>query len=307
MRVSPSVWIVVGAVALGMPVWSQSPAVRPAPAAPPAAAVSPMAPPTATPPPPIEGLVGELLVEMTLAGLTDAPTASPEAQAFLGQFRDKATLKTQLFLARDLSRQEVLSTDFTLPAGTVILHEAGSKFYVIADPKAQTYVVMDAEGILKALEGGIGIENSQYAAKATHTGEKRDIGGMPCRKTTLAVTYVSSVPFESDRVMVQQTNEIEVWHTPALVSRALLDHFFFKFQRDKTSTVQKVAATELGFPMELSMSITQGAGTKARSAGALRMFVSGIRHDKRLNSEMFRIPPAGYKKLERNPYFTVQR
>jgi hypothetical protein len=301
MRVSPSVWIAAAGVALGMPVWSQNPAPAPRPGA--AAASSPAAL-TPTPPPSVEGLVGELIVETSLPSMKDAP-ASPEAQALLGKLKDKATLKTQIFLAHDLSRQEVVSTDFMLPPGTVILHEAGSKFYVIADPKAQTYVVMDAEGIMKAIEGGIGIENSQYSAKATHTGEKKEIGGVACRKTILAVTYVSSIPFENDRVMVQQTNDIEVWHTPTLVSRALLDHFFFKFQRDKTSTVQKVAAIELGFPMELSMSITQGSGPRSRPAGALRMSIASIRKEKRLNAEIFRIPPAGYKKLDRNPYFTV--
>ena len=287
MRIPPSVCIAIATLGLGMPVWSQGPA-RPGY--------------VPTPPPKVEGLVGELLIEASVAGLEDAP-ASPEAHAFLGQLRDKATLRTQLYLAEDLSRQEVLSTDFALPAGTVILHEAGSKFYVLADPKAQTYVVMDAEGILKAFEGGVGIENSEYSAKASHTGEKKDIAGVSCRRSILAVTYVSSIPLEHDKVMVQQTNEMEIWHTPDFVSRAVFDHFFFKFQRDKTGTVQKVAARELGFPMDLSMTITQGRGPKARAVGALRMSVASIRREKRLDSELFRIPPSGYKKLERNPYF----
>ena len=311
MRVSPA-WIAAAAVALGMPVWSQSPPggaaparavapVRPRPAAVPT--LSPTEPPTPTPPPPVEGVVGELHMETTLAGLKDAPAASPEAQALLGVLRDKASLKTRLFIAQDLSRQEVVSTDFMLPPGTVILHEAGSRFYVIADPKAQTYVVMDVEGILKALEGGVGIENSEYKATVRHTSDRREVGGVPSRKSVVTVSYVSSIPFESEKVLVQQTNDIEVWHTPQFVSRALLDHFFFKFQRDKTGTVQKVVATELGFPMDLSMAITQGSGPKAKPAGSLRITLSDVRRERSLSSEMFRIPPAGFKKLDRNPYF----
>ena len=286
MRVSLSVWIGVAAVGLGMPVWSQAPAARPTPT-----------------PAPVDGYVAELTIESELAGLDGASGGSPEAQALLGQLRGKATLRTQLYIAQDLSRQEVLSTDFQLPAGTVIQHEAGSRFYVIADPKAQTYVVMDVEGILRALEGGIGIENSEYSAKVRHTGEKKVVAGVPSRQSILTVNYVSAIPFENEKVLVRQTNEIEVWHTSDFVSKALLDHFFFKFQRDKTGTVQKVVAAELGFPLEMAMSITQGSGAKVRTAGTLRMAVSGLRRDKKLSEALFRMPPAGFKKLDRNPYF----
>jgi hypothetical protein len=241
-------------------------------------------------------------METSLQGLQGAP-ASPEAQALLGQLRDKATLKAQMYLAQSLSRLEVLSPDFLLPAGTVIQHEAGSKFYVIADPKAQTYVVMDVEGILRALEGGIGIENSEYSAKVRHTGEKKTIAGVAARRSILTVSYVSSVPFENEKVMVRQTNDIEIWHTPEFVSAALSDHFFFKFERDKTGTVQKAVATDIGFPLEMSMTVTQGNGPKAHPAGTLHMAVGSLRRDRKLNSELFRMPPAGYRKLDRNPYF----
>jgi len=39
----------------------------------------------------------------------------------------------------------VLSTDFVLPAGTLVMHKAGDRYYVIADPKEKTYLVMDGK------------------------------------------------------------------------------------------------------------------------------------------------------------------
>ena len=286
-----------------VPTATRPPTPTPVPTVAPTPTVTPPQP-TSTPLPTyVEGYAGELQIETTLSGVKDAP-ASPEAQGLLGRMRDRAHVRTRLLLAQDMSRLEIVSPDFLLPAGTVLLHEAGSKFYVIADPKAQTYVIVDAEGILRALEGGIGIENSEYAAKVQHTTEKKVIGGVSCRRSTVSVTYVSSVPLESDRVLVQQTNDIQVWHTPDLVSRALLDHFFFKFQRDKTGTVQKLVSTELGFPMDLSMSVLEGTGKRATTpAGSLRVTVLEIHAEKKLDAEWFRLPPAGFKKLDRNPYF----
>ena len=274
----------------------------PRPAAP-AVTAAPTRPPV---PKTVDGYVGTLEMETSVSGMKEGGSTGPEAQAFLGQLRDKARLQTKIYLAQDLSRQEVVSTDFILPSGTVILHEAGAKFYCIADPKAQTYSVIDAEGIMKALEGGIGITNSEYSAKVTHTTEKKMVGNVSCRRSLVRVSYVSSIPFENDSLLVQQTNEIEVWHTPQYVSSALLDHFFFKFQRDRTGTVQKVVSSELGFPMELSMSIAQGSGNKATPAGALKITMSDVHLEKKLPSEAFQIPPAGYRKVERSP-FTVSR
>jgi hypothetical protein len=272
----------------------------PRPAAPAATAAAPTRTPVV--PKTVDGYVGTLEMETSVSGMKEGGSTGPEAQAFLGQLRDKARLQTKIYLAQDLSRQEVVSTDFILPAGTVILHEAGAKFYCIADPKAQTYSVIDAEGIMKALEGGIGITNSEYSAKVTHTTEKKMVGNVSCRRSVVRVSYVSSIPFENDNLLVQQTNEIEVWHTAQYVSSALLDHFFFKFQRDRTGTVQKVVSAELGFPMELSMSIAQGSGNKVAPAGALKMSLSDVHVEKRLPSELFAIPPAGYRKVERSPF-----
>ena len=134
------------------------------------------------------------------------------------------------------------------------MHKAGDKFYVIADPKAQTYVVMDSQALLEALEGSGGVVNTQYEARVQHTDQKKIIAGVSCRRSVVVVTYVSSIPLENDRVSVQQKNEIEVWHTSELVSSAALDHFFFKFQQDKTGVVQKTVSSEIGFPMEVNMS-----------------------------------------------------
>ena len=243
-------------------------------------------------------------METSLQGLQGAP-ASPEAQALLGQLRDKATLKAQMYLAQSLSRLEVLSPDFLLPAGTVIQHEAGSKFYVIADPKAQTYVVMDSQALLEALEGSGGVVNTQYEAKVEHTDARKLIAGVPCRKSIVVVTYVSSIPLENDRVSVQQKNEIEVWHTSELVSSAALDHFFFKFQQDKTGVVQKTVSSEIGFPMEVNMVVTQGTGKKSGAPGSLHMTVTEVGRAAHLDAALFSIPPAGYRRTDKNVYFAT--
>ena len=43
---------------------------------------------------------------------------------------------------------------------------------MIADPRTKTYAVMDAEPLLDALEGGVGIVNSQYTATVVHTDDE---------------------------------------------------------------------------------------------------------------------------------------
>ena len=107
------------------------------------------------------------------------------------------SLVTRVWIAQDLTRHEIVSTDFILPAGTVVLHRAGDKAYVIADPKTQTYAVTDAEPLLDAIEGGAGIEDSQYTATVAHTEEKRVISGQNCRKSIVTINYASAVPVET--------------------------------------------------------------------------------------------------------------
>lgn len=236
-----------------------------------------------------------------------APSAgAPEAEALVGKLRQQSQLVSKFSMAQDLSRQEILSTDFILPAGTLVMHKAGDRYYVIADPKAKTYMVMDAESLLNAFEGGAGIVNTAYDARIEHTAERKTIAGMPCKKSIVTVTYVSTIPFENDKVLVQQKNDVEVWHTSHLVSTSATEHFFFKFQRDRTGTVRKIVATELGFPMEINFVVTGAApGKKGPQVqpGSFHMLVTEVKVEKKLDSELFRIPPAGYKRIEKNPYF----
>jgi hypothetical protein len=253
----------------------------------------------------IQAYVLKLEIKALAPELKTPDKAPGEAEALMSRLRQQSQLTSRVLLSQDLSRQEIVSTDFILPAGTLVMHKAGDKYYAIADPKTQTFLAMDSEGLLTALEGGAGIANSKYEAKVQHTAERKTIAGYVCRKSIVKVTYVSSVPLENSSVLVQQQNDIEVWHTPDLVSAAAMEHFFFKFQRDKTGTVQKVLATELGFPMEVNFVVTQGAGTKKGPAvqpGSFHVAVSDVKVEK-VDAELFTIPPAGYKRIDKSPYF----
>jgi hypothetical protein len=263
--------------------------------------------PSPAPPPPVAGYVVTLEIHATAPQLETPASAAPEVRALGSHLKGTSSLTSRIWLAQDLSRQEVLSTDFVLPAGTLVMHKAGDRYYVIADPREKTYLVMDAEALLDVLEGGAGVINSQYEARVQNTDERKTIAGVPCRKSIVTVTYISSIPLENDRVAVQQRNDIEVWHTSMLVSSAAMDHFFFKFQRDRTGQVQKAVASEIGFPMEVNMLVTQGTGRRSAQAapGSLHMVVTEVRKDSRLDSEMFRIPPAGYRRIDKSPYFTA--
>jgi hypothetical protein len=255
----------------------------------------------------IEGYVVTADIEALAPEMKAPSKAAPEAQAVMGSLKTTAKLSSRFTLAQDLSRQEILSTDFLLPAGSVVMHKAGDRFYVIADPKQKTYVVMDAADLLTGLEGGAGIVNTQYQAKVVHTSERRDIAGYPCKKSILTVTYVSAIPFENDRILVQQQNDIEIWHTAHLVSSAAMDHFFFKFQQDKTGLCKKTVSEEIGFPMEIRFVVTQQGGKKADQVqpGSFHYLVSEVKQEKKLDAGIFTLPPPGYKKLERNPYFAA--
>ena len=261
-----------------------------------------------TPPPTVPGYIVTLKISALAPELKGSSNAAPEAQVLMGALHNVSSLESRAYLTQDLSRMEILSTDFVLPAGTLVLHKAGEKFYVIADPRAKTYNVMDSASLLSALEGGAGIVNSAYDAKVTHTEEKKIIAGLPCRKSIVTVTYASTIPLENDRILVQQKNEIEIWHTSALVSSAAMDHLFFKFQKDKTGVVQKTLAQEIGFPMEVNFVITQaGTGKKSQEAkpGSFHMLVTDAKQDKKLDSGLFFIPPPSYRRLDRSPYFAA--
>ena len=263
--------------------------------------------PSPAPPPAVAGYVVTVEIRATAPQMETPASAAPEVRALGSHLKGTSSLTSRIWLAQDLSRQEVVSTDFVLPAGTLVMHKAGDRYYVIADPKEKTYLVMDAEALLDVLEGGAGVVNSQYEARVQNTDEHKVIAGVPCRKSIVTVTYVSTIPLENDHVAVQQRNDIEVWHTSLLVSSAATDHFFFKYQRDRTGQVQKAVASEIGFPMEVNLVVTQGTGRKSGplAPGSLHMVVTEVRKDSRLDSELFRIPPAGYRRIEKSPYFAA--
>jgi hypothetical protein len=254
-------------------------------------------------PQPIQAYSIDVMIEATAPQMKAPAQAAPEALAVMGLLKDVTKLESRFLLTLDTSRQEILSTDFPLPAGSLIYHKAGDKLYAIADPKTKTYAVMDSAALLNALEGGAGIENSQYQVKVQHTPEKRKIAGFDCRKSVVTVTYVSSIPLENDRVLVQKKNDVVVWHTSQLVSSAGMDHLFFKFQRDKTGNCRKVLAAEIGFPMDVSFTVTGPAGATAATPqpGSFHMAVTAVKTVK-VERDTFRIPPAGYQKVNKNPF-----
>ena len=279
---------------------AQVPASSPSPRA----GRAPMA--QATPPTEVTGWVASLEVKALAPNLSSSAATAPEAQAVVGKLKAPTSVATRVWLVQDLSRQEIVSTDFILPAGTIVLHRAGDKAYVIADPKSQTYAVMDAEPLLEAIEGGAGIEDSQYTATVVHTEEKRVIAGQNCRKSIVTVNYVRAVPVESNKVLVQQKNDLEIWHTSGLASAAAMEHFFFKFQRDKTGTVRQTLAREIGFPMEVKLTVTvagQGARAATVQPGSLHALVSDLKKEEKLEAALLRIPPSGYRRVDRLPYF----
>jgi hypothetical protein len=286
---------------VGAAVFAASAGIAQVPAAPPR-----LGAPAVDAPVEVSGYVVTLQVEAIARDLKPTGTTAPEAQTMLGRLKAPTLVVSRFYLAQDLSRQEIISTDFVLPEGTVLLHRAGDRAYVIADPGTKTYAVMDAETLLAVLEGGAGIVNSQYAAKVLHTDDKKMIAGLPARKSMVTVSYVTSLPLENDRILVQQQNDIEIWHTSGLSSAAAMDHFFFKFQRDKTGEVRKTLAQDIGFPLEVKFVVTQaGTGPKAGTVqpGSMHATVTELKREPKLNANLFRIPPAGYRRVERMPFF----
>jgi hypothetical protein len=254
----------------------------------------------------VPGYAVTVQVEAIARELKPVAATAPEAQEMLGALKAPTAVVSRFYLAQDLSRQEIVSTDFVLPAGTLLLHRAGDKAYVVADPGTKTYAVMDAEALLSALEGGAGIVNSQYSAKVLHTDDRKVIAGLPARKSIVTVSYVTSLPLENDRILVQQKNDIEIWHTSGLSSAAAMDHFFFKFQRDKTGEVRRAIAADIGFPLEVKFVVTQaGTGPKAGTIqpGSLHATVTELKKEPKLEASLFRIPPAGYRRVDRLPFF----
>ena len=293
MRFAPRPWLVMAALA--------APAAAQIATPPPSGILPPPKPPAS-----VEGYVVTADIKALAPELKSSKKAAPEAQALVQDLKGLTHLVSRFSLSKDFSHQEVLNTDFLLPQGTVILHKGGDRFYVIADPKQKTYVVMESGAVLKALEGGAGILNSGYQAKVAHTQDWKDVAGLRCRKSIVTVAYASSIPFENERVMVQQTNDLEVWHTADAVSNVALDHLFFKFQQDKTGTVKRVVEQDIGFPAEIKFVVSQAsAKTTGPQAGSFHSVVTEFRKERKLDGSLFQIPPAGYRQLERNPYFAA--
>lgn len=257
----------------------------------------------APPPKTVEAYQAALEVSALAPAGKAGPGAAPEAEALVGTLRSATKVTARALLSQGFSRIEITSTDFVLPAGTIVMHEAGQRHYVIADPKAKTYVVMDADALLNAIEGGAGVVNTQYQARTRHAHEEREIAGFKCFKSILEVTYGSTIPFESSSIVVQQKNNIEIWHTPSTVAAAALDHLFFKFRQDRTGEVQKVVASDIGFPLEISFVVTpaQAEAKATPQPGSFALRVTELKAG-RVEPAVFQMPPAGFRRLERNPY-----
>jgi hypothetical protein len=261
------------------------------------AATKPVPRPGPTPPPTVAGVVTTFTIGAT------APVEkvkSAEARALVGQ---KAPVELRAMFAQDLTRLEVVSRDFVLPAGTVLLHKAGDRYYVIADPRSKTYVVMDAGVLMEALEGAAGVANSNYGGKVLHTDEKKMIAGLPARRSVLNVRYASSIPFENDRILVQRVAAVEVWHTPELPAGAALEHLFLKFREDGTGAIRKELTREVGFPLEIDFAVrNEGAKGDAVQPGSFHLEVKQVAQEKKLNSSLFTLPPPGYAEVKKNPF-----
>lgn len=299
MRRSLSRWLAL-AVFIALPAAAQAPPST----TPPSPKPRPSLPPSIGRQP---GMVDVYVVTAefdALAPVTNAKGLTPEAQAILDKLRAIKHVSSRFYLVGNVLRQEILSDGFILPKGTVILHKAGDRYFAIVDDKAKTFLPVDAATVIAALEGGAGIENSQYDAKVTNTTEKRAIAGLPCRKSLIDVSYVSMVPFENEKIPVQGKNQIEIWHTAKLPSDAAQDQIFFNYNKDKTGRVRRAIATDIGFPMEVRFVVTQPGTKKAEGAqpGSFHMLVTDAKVEK-MHEDLFAIPPKGYSRLQKNPYF----
>ena len=69
-------------------------------------------------------------------------------------------------------------------------------------------------------------------------------------------------------------------------------------------------AQDIGFPLEVKMVVTQ-AGTGPRAGtiqpGSLHATVTELEKETKLDSTLFRIPPAGYRRVDRLPFFGAKR
>ncbi len=70
--------------------------------------------------------------------------------------------------------------------------------------------------------------------------------------------------------------------------------------------MRKTLAEDIGFPLEVKFVVTQaGTGPKAGTVqpGSLHATVTELKKEPKLNATLFRIPPAGYRRVDRLPFF----
>jgi hypothetical protein len=273
-----------------------------------------------TAPKKVPGYIVTADVEALLPGPETANLPAGDTKALLASLATGKKVTLRAALAERLSRMEIASDGFLLPAGTILQHQAGSRPYTISDPQAKTFIVMDSGVLLNAIEGTAGIGPSPYDATVVHTGEEARAesiervpsalravvaAGYPCRKSIVTVSYAVAMEFEGKQIHVQRKTELTIWHTSKLVSTAAIDHLFMKFQNDKTGKVRRVLEQEIGFPMMVDVIVRSRQGAKQDSVqpGSFRMVVTGVKVEKELDPLHFQIPLPGFRQVSRNPYF----
>jgi hypothetical protein len=230
--------------------------------------------------------------------------ADPETKALVDNMRSRPQLSSRVVVFGNVSRQEILSGTFVLPRGAAVLHKVGETTYTVTMPEpAKTYAVLDANTMLQAIEGGLGVDAKGFDVKIEHTAETKLVGGLKCKLSRVQVTWTSMVPFEHDRLPVPQQHDVEVWHTTELPAASAIEHIFLVYRRDATGNVIRRLAAELGFPMDVTLRTTQGKGAKARTApGALRLIVRDVDRDPRPDFTKLELPPPGHTKTESVPF-----
>lgn len=255
-------------------------------------------------PPRVEADIVTVDIEATTTeARPEAASGSGEAAWLIERLRNAVKLSSRFTLSDEVSIQEVLSTDFLLPEGSKVYHKRGEATFLLADPAAKTYYPMGTASLMAALEGGAGIVNSQYDARVEHSDEKQKLVGLECRRSTVRVSYASAVPLENDTVYVQRRVEMTVWHTHEIPSSAFVEHVFFQYQSDAAQRVKNTLLSELGFPMQLDFVLTrEGAKGRKEEPGSFRLKVREAQVQVALDPELFKLPPAGFRRLDRNPY-----
>lgn len=291
--------VALGAMALAGAARGQAPTPAPTPRK-----RKPLPPSLTGGPPRVEADVVTVEIEATARETrAEAAGGSAEAAWLIEKLRDAVRLSSRFTLSDEVSIQEILSTDFLLPAGTKVYHKRGDDQFLLADPQQKTYYPMGIPSLMAALEGGAGIVNSQYEARVEHSQEKQKLVGLECRRSTVNISYASAVPLENDQVFIQRRVAMTVWHTFEIPGSAFVEHVFFQYQSDAAKRVRNTLLSELGFPMQIDFVLSrEGAKGRKEEPGSLRLRVTEAQVQVALEPELFKLPPAGFRRLDRNPY-----